>query len=297
MRPSAFDLLHPAVALVYFVFLLVMDMAAMQPVYLATSFCAAVLYSVLLRGVRATLRTLAWQVPLIVLIALLNPLFSQMGSTEILHLASRAVYLESLVYGVCMGLMLSSTMLTFSNASHVLTSDKVMALLGNVVPTVGLMTCMTARLVPQFVRRGGEIDTVRRSCTAASRSAGVEEGRARGGGLRSRVRVLSVLVGWSLENSIETSDSMRCRGWGARGSGAHRSTYMRYRFRIFDGCAVALLLILAAWCAVTAWTACAQFQFYPAISGFAPWQSYLPYILYAALPLIAEAGERVRWSI
>ncbi len=315
MKATAFDLLHPAVALVYFVFLLVASMAAMQPVYLAASFCAALVYSMVLRGVRRTVRTLAWQMPLLALIALVNFALSLTGSTVLISIGSHAFYLESLVYGICMGLMLVTVMLTFSNASHVLTSDKIMALLGNVLPTVGLMTCMTMRLVPQLVRQGGDIGHVRRACTAAleprnSASPSVNQARSKEisctdendahahHGLISRVRMwareVSVLMGWSMENSIETSDSMRSRGWGAS---ARRTTYTRYRFRVYDGIILCLLLVLALVCVISIVFACSHFQFYPQLDGFAPWWIYLPYVLYVALPLIAEMRERVRWSI
>lgn len=176
MAPTAFDRYHPVVAFCYFVVLLVVEMAAMQPVYLTISFSAALACSVSLRGARATGRTLAWQLPLVAVIALANPLFSASGSTEIFRLGVRAFYLESFAFGACMGLMLATVLLTLESASRVLTSDKVMALFGNAAPTVGLMLSMTARLVPQFVRRGTDIGGVQRACTAARSSVGESGG-------------------------------------------------------------------------------------------------------------------------
>ena len=113
----------------YFACMLAFSMAAMQPVYLALSLAAALAYSVVLRGMRATLRTVLWQMPLILVMAVANPLFSAMGSTELFRIGLRAFYLESLVFGACMGAMLACVLLWFSNASRVLSSDKVMACL------------------------------------------------------------------------------------------------------------------------------------------------------------------------
>lgn len=177
--PTAFDRYPSVVAFCYFVVLLVVEMAAMQPVYLTISFSAALACSVSLRGARATGRTLAWQLPLVAVIALANPLFSASGSTEIFRLGVRAFYLESFAFGACMGLMLATVLLTLESASRVLTSDKVMALFGNAAPTVGLMLSMTARLVPQFVRRGTDIGGVQRACTAARSSRRRKRGRRR----------------------------------------------------------------------------------------------------------------------
>ena len=57
----------------------------------------------------------------------------------------------------------------------------------------------------------------------------------------------------------------------------------------FFGGALALLAAAAAW------AACAQFRFYPTIGGLAPWWNYLPYALFACLPLAITAKEHLRW--
>jgi len=166
MKRTAFDLFHPVVAFGYFAVMFALSMTAMQPVYLAISLASVLSYSAVLRGWRATGRSLLWQLPLVAVVALANPLFSASGSTELFRLGLRAFYLESFVYGACMGVMLISVIVLFSNASQVLTSDKVMTLFGGVAPTIGLMLSMTARLVPQFLRRGNGIADVERACTA-----------------------------------------------------------------------------------------------------------------------------------
>lgn len=289
MAPTAFDRYHPVVAFCYFAVLLVVEMAAMQPVYLAISFSAALACSVLLRGARATGRTLAWQLPLVAVIALANPLFSASGSTEIFRLGVRAFYLESFAFGACMGLMLATVLLTLESASRVFTSDRVMALFGNAAPTVGLMLSMTARLVPQFVRRGNGIADVERACTAARPA---EEPAGKLAVMRGYLRRTSVLMGWGMEDSLETAGAMKARGWGAA---ARRTTYARYRFRRFDAAALVFGGALALLAAAAAWAACAQFRFYPTIGGLAPWWNYLPYALFACLPLAITAKEHLRW--
>lgn len=296
MKSTAFDLFHPVVALAYFAILLVMSMAAMQPVYLLVSLAAALALGAVLRGARVVVRSLAWQLPLVAIVALANPLFSASGSTELFRIGVRAFYLESFVYGACMGVMLASVLITFSNASRVLTSDKIMALFGGVVPTVGLMISMTARLVPQFVRRGSAIEGVARACTAARPAASTLPDATKSASRRLRfrehMRLTSVLMGWSMEDSLETADAMKARGWGVA---PKRTTYARFRFRRLDACALAFLMVVGASAAVAAWAACAQFRFYPSIVGFASWWSYVPYVLFAVLPLVMEARERIVW--
>ena len=289
MKRTAFDLFHPVVAFGYFAVMIVLCMTAMQPVYLAISFASALAYGAVLRGWRATGRTLAWQLPLVAIVALANLAFSAVGSTELFRIGLRAFYLESLVYGACMGIMLASVLALFSNASEVLASDKIMVLFGGIAPTIGLMLSMTARLVPQFVRRGDGIADVERACTAARPA---EEPAGRLAAMRGYLRRTSVLMGWSMEDSLETAGAMKARGWGAV---ARRTTYARYRFRRFDVVALACGGALALLAAAAAWAACAQFRFYPTIGGFAPWWNYLLYALFAFLPLAITAKEYVRW--
>lgn len=282
---TVFDRYHPVVALVYFASVLVLAMAAMQPVYLALAVAAAWLCNAWLKGWPSALRTAAWQVPVVLIVAVLNPLFSSTGSTELFRIGYRAVYLESFVYGICMGLMLMAVLLWFSNASRVLTSDKVMALLGNVAPTVALMLSMAARLVPQFVGRGGEIEAVQQACSKTRPASFRDRVRWRG-------RIVTVLMGWSMEDSLEKADAMKARGWA---SAEKRTQYRPYRFRAADAVACAVLAALVAGNAFLAWIACSQYHFYPVASTLVAWWGYVPYAVLVFAPLGADAFDRMRW--
>ena len=99
-------------------------------------------------------------------------------------------------------------------------------------------------------------------------------------------------MSWDMEDSLETADAMRARGWGAA---TKRTTYQRYRFRKTDAFACAFIAVLAVAAAASAVAACGEFKFYPRIDGLAPWFSYIPYVLLVALPTILEAKERRTW--
>lgn len=286
MRLTFFDRLHPAVAFGYFAGALVLCMAAFQPVFIALSLAGALAWGCALDGPRRTALSLRWQLPLVAIVALLNPLFSASGSTELIRIGASAVYLESLVYGACMGMMLVAAMRWFANAGAVLTSDKVMTLFGNVAPVVALVLSMAMRLVPRFVRRGGEIDAVR---AAAERTA-PRGARER---LGARARLMSVLMGWSMEDSLETADAMRARGWGIA---ARRTTYARARFRARDALALAIACALALLSGALAAIACAQFTFYPRLSALVAWWGYVPYAVFLLAPLAGALVEEARWK-
>lgn len=276
----AFDGLHPAFAALYFAAVLVLSMALIHPVTLALSALLGIAYNVRLRGAAKTLRSLAWQIPLLAIVAIMNPLFSMAGSTELMRIGDYAIYLESLCYGVCMGLLLVATFQWFSNAAAVLTSDKIMLLFGPVAPTVGLLVTMTMRLVPQFVRRGASVSDARAACTAAS---GGESALAR------RVNEVTVLMGWGMEDSLETSDSMRARGWGAA---ERRTSYTREEFRAFDAAACLLLAVLVALCIACHVAIGMHFAFYPVMGTWAMPVLYAPFAVLLALPWVLEVVAR-----
>lgn len=295
-RGAGFGLFHPAVALLYFAGMLVLGMSALQPVYLLMTLIAALALNALLGGIGATLRGLCLIVPLVVLVALVNPLFARLGTTELLHIGGLVLHLESMAYGACMGVMLASTLLVFANAAHVLSSDKIMALFGGALPTVSLMLSMTARLIPQLLRRGRQVHAVRTACTAAHGADGRlpsgRRGKARGR-IAARAAEFSVLAGWAMEDSLITAESMRARRWGAA---PERASYRRLRFGRADALACILVAAVLAASAASAWTAAARFSFYPVLAGIAPWWSYLPYAIYLAAPFALEIRERLLWK-
>lgn len=286
MKQTALDIVHPVVQASYFAIVLVLVMAAFQPVLIVIALVAGLGYSAYVRGWRATCKSLVWQLPLVVLIAACNPLFSAAGSTELFRFGLRVVYAESVAYGACMGMLLIAVITWFSNAAHVLSSDKVMALMGNVAPTIALMLSMAARLVPRFVRRGTEISAVQKACSGARYQGKQPRGVA-------AMRLCSVLMSWSMEDSLETADAMRARGWGAT---RKRTVYSRYRFRAFDGVALGVVLSLGVMCAALAWVACTQFSFYPRMSTLVVWWGYVPYGVFLCLPLLVQAGQEVVWA-
>lgn len=288
-RHTAFDASHPVVPAAYLAGALLLTMFGLEPILVATSLVGALSLSLLARGVRATRRTLAWLVPMALLITLINPLFSSSGATLLVRVGRVKVYGESLAFGACMGGLFCATVLWCESAVRVLTHDRLLALAGGATPVVALMVSMTSRLVPQILGRYREVADARSAATVAAPSGAL-------GGLRARVsdvaRTSGVLLAWSLSDSLDTADSMRARGWA---STPHRTSYRPFRLTRTDVLAlvgVLALLALAAWCA---WTVAVPFHFYPHLSAPAAAWRYLPCAAYVALPSALHAREALSW--
>jgi energy-coupling factor transport system permease protein len=279
---QVFELYHPAVAAVYFLGILLLCMSTFHPAFLLLFLAFGLAYEITEIGLRKTAKGLVWQIPLIAIIALVNPLFSASGSTELFHIGTYAIYAESLLYGACMGILLVCVICWFRLASSVLTAEKIMMLTGNKLPTLGLLICMTMRLVPQFVNQGNAIKQTQNACTAAKTKSRYAE----------KLRQITVLMGWTMEDSLEASATMRARGWG---QSKKRSTYLIRSFKVRDGIAVAILVILFALSAWGAWLSCASFSFYPTVSAAFTITYLLPSAFLLALPAFLYAKEHLSW--
>ena len=222
---AAFSMSHPAL---YMVLTLGLTMFSMQPVLIALSLAGGLAYGFATRGAARTVGALRWQLPVILIIAVLNPLFSASGSTELFRIGMRAVYLESMMYGLCMGGLFVASVLWFEAAASMLGYDKVLALLGNATPVIALMISMCMRLIPQFLRRGRTVLAVQDAIDVPGRAGGAPRlvaRRTRGIGWRAATlprwldlrRLVWPRRQWrgSRRRSIRFTRSFRCprRGW------------------------------------------------------------------------------------
>lgn len=287
-RHTAFDTAHPAVAAVYVGVTLALTMCSLQPVLVTLSLAGGFSYACCVRGPRAALVSLRWQLPLVVLIALVNPLFSASGSTELWRIGPRAIYLESLCYGCAMGALLVASALWFQTAARLLPFDRVMALFSRRAPVVALMISQCMRLIPRFVREGKLVAAVQDA--AVPRAA--QPAQRVSSTVRGRLRFSTVLMGWTLEDSLETADAMRARGWGAA---VRRTSYVRYRFTAADAGRLVALALGGLVCAALAFTATSQFQFYPRLSTLVAWWGYVPYGCWMLVPTIGHLIEMRRF--
>lgn len=281
----AFSSYHPAVAFAFLVSAALLSMAVMQPVYVALSLAGALATSVVVRGGRRTLHSLAWVVPMCVVMACANPLFSASGSTELFRVGGIAVYAESLAYGLCAGGMFAAVFLWFASYARCMNSENSLALLGNVAPTVTLMASQVLRLVPQFVSRGAAIAAVQDAASSAAPTT--KRKRAQG-----RLRIVSVLMEWGMEDGICRTDAMRARGYGC---GVRRTTYRRYRLGRADKAVLACVVVGAAANAGLAAFACSRYAFYPTMTPLSWWWGYAAYAAFLMIPVVLQAKEWWQW--
>ncbi len=233
-------------------------MFLMHPASLLISLVCAAAYSIYLNGRRALRFQLAVLLPTTLTAALINPAFNHEGATLLAYLPSgNPLTLESVAYGAAAAVLLAAVILWFSCYTAVMTSDKFVYLFGRVIPALSLVLSMTLRFVPKFKAQFLAVREAQR-CVGRDVSDGPVIRR-----LRNAVTILSILVTWSLENAIETSDSMKSRGYGLPG----RTAFSIYRFDNRDRALLAWLLfcgffILCGWAAGGL-----SWRYYPTMRG------------------------------
>ena len=266
-------------------------MCLTHPACLAISLAAALAYSLYLGGRRAARTALRCLLPMALLAALVNPAFSHEGETILTYLPSgNPLTLESVAYGLAAAAMLAAVVTWFSCYNEVMTSDKFVYLFGRVIPALSLVLSMTLRFVPKFRAQIRVVSEAQR-CVGRDAAEGSVLQRAKNG-----VTILSIMVTWSLENAIETADSMRSRGYGLPG----RTAFSIYRFDDRDKAALLWLLFCGMYM-ISGWAAGGMyFRYYPTMKGAEPTPFTVSFLLcYLALcltPVLLDAREDRQWS-
>ncbi len=295
----AYDSYHPLVLVLYSVCVLVCAMLFFQPVYIALSVLFGFALHVCLAGWRDSVRPLRWEIPFIAVIVLLNGLFSSNGVTVLFTIAGHAFYFEPFIYGLCMGCVLLAALLWFADVARLVGLDRLMELCAARLPSVTMMVALCARLVPRLLREGRQINTVQNVCLAtAGEGATVDRPRrspvrrfVRAGG--RQLRNASVLMGLSMEDSLDAADSMRARGWGAS---SHRSVYHKTRFSAADARALIVVVALVASCVILSAKGWTDYSFYPSLDPVGMQVGYVVYALLLALPFFEYIREVTRWK-
>lgn len=282
---------HPAVNFLYFTLVLVFSMIFMHPVCLFISLCCSCIYSIYLNGRRALRFNMKILLPIILLTALVNPAFNHEGVTILTYIWNgNPITLESIVYGVAAAAMLASVICWFACYNSIMTSDKFVYLFGRVIPALSLIFSMTLRFVPRFKAQLKVVANAQR-CVGKDISTGSAWQRA-----RHAITILSVMITWSLENAIETADSMKSRGYGLKG----RTAFSIYRFDRRDKLALVFYIFCGVYVAVGGALSGIGWQYFPAIKGSLiggyTVSLYICYFVLCISPVLLDVREERKWK-
>jgi energy-coupling factor transport system permease protein len=290
-KKDAFGSCHPIVNFYYFVLVILCSMFFLHPTVMMLSFLGALSYAVYLKGEKAVRFTIFGMLPIFLVAAIFNPLFSHAGITILFYFPNgNPATVESMLYGLAMGGMLVTVITWFSCFNVVMTSDKLTYLFGKLIPSLSLVFSMTLRLVPRFKAQIREIARAQ-TCMGKGITDGNMWVRSRNGMI-----IISILLTSALENSIETATSMNARGFGLPG----RTHFFNFRFAKRDLWLLAMLVGYTVVIFIGISLNLMSMQYFPKLimapTTVVSTLMYLMFFIVQCMPLILNIWEDIKWK-
>ncbi len=282
---------HPLVNFTYFAFVFVFSMILNHPISQAVSLTCAVACGISVCGRKGIFFSLKYSLPVLLLTAVVNPAFSHSGVTILMYLPTEnPLTLESILYGISSGCMLATVLCWFMCFNEIITSDKFIYLFGRIVPALSLLLSMTLRFIPKLK---AQIETVSEAqkCIGRDISKGSVFQR-----MKNAITVFSIVITWSLENAIETADSMKSRGYGLKG----RTAFSIYRFGERDKNMLIWFFSCGIYVMFGTITGAFGWRYFPNITGF-PVTSFtlsfhMVYFMMCITPVFINGMEVHKWK-
>ena len=284
----ALNTYHPAVAVLPFAAAIGLSMLTFHPVYSVITLVSSVALAVKLNGQKAIRLLLRFCMPIFLLTVLINTAFNKNGVTVMFYIGDRAIISEGFYFGLCSGAALCAVLLWFSCYTSVIDSEKFLFLTSRFSPNVALLVSMTLGQVSMMTKKVSEINDAQIGIYG-------EEHKKLSKRLRMAMLKISVLLSWSMEDSVQTADSMHSRGYGTG-----RMTKMNpYIFEKKDMYLLIIISILMSINILLVITGKASFRFFPLTQtvSYDPVSvlGYFTYFFMLSLPMAIEIKEAIQW--
>ncbi|BBE25297.1 cobalt ABC transporter permease protein [Latilactobacillus curvatus] len=286
-----FDQLNPIVIFAYYVIAITFSMVFIHPIFLVNELLMMIAVNLLAKNQKKTLGTLQGALFMMLFIVVMNPIMNNHGAHVIATFGGTVITAEAVTYGFLMALSLAILMLVFVSYNQSMTNHKFLYLFVRLSPQLTLLTMITMRFVPLFIRRFTNIKNVQRT-----RGVQMETGSVRARS-HAGMRLMEVLLINSLVDALQTADSMTARGYGSQ----KRTSYQRYRFTQRDGWVLASLVAGSALCFYFAKQGIGRLAIYPILGSIhlnqIGWLCLVLVLLIDSLPLLLEGWEYLWWTL
>lgn len=215
-----FERCHPAVNLIYFAAVVASMITFQHPVFLVISSLCAFTYSVKRNGWKAVVFNLCL-LPFVVAFALYYSSYTHFGMTVLSqNMVGNNMTLESLVYGIVLGMIGAGVCMWFSCVFSVFTTDKVVYLFGKVSPRLSLFLAIALRMIPRIKKEAKRINMAQQGIGRGANQGNLWQR------FRNSLRIVSMLITWTIDSLTIASESMCSRGSSLR----RRKAFSIYRF-------------------------------------------------------------------
>lgn len=288
---SRFERFHPLVSFLYYAGSIALLILMLHPIFLGIAVIIICLINVIhdrLSGIR---RWLLFIVTTFFLMLIMNPMFNERGQHLLFAINEHRITVEAVVYGGMNAMSIITILALFVSFNVIMTPNKLLFLFSKILPQFAVLLMLTLRFIPLMRRRLEEI-------TVVQRSKGITVSQ---GNWRTRVKTgmqyVQTLLTYSLEEAIQTADSMKARGYG---QGA-RSSYEYFKIRKSDVITILFLIALFCFILVGRLSGFGYLTIYPIMEAWQlPWAEanvLFCYIIFLSFPLIVEAGGWFQWHL
>ena len=281
---KTFDTLNPVTVFVFYAFAIGVPMFTLDPVIAAASLIFGVVFDVVSSGKFG--KKYMFVFVLLTVFSLINPIFSQKGTTALFFINDIPITLESLFYGIVSSCAISAVIVWFFTFSSIMTSEKIMYLFGRISPKAALVISITLRFVPLYLKNYTETEN-------ALKCLGLYKTDTFIGVLRLKSRAFSSLLTRCTEDGIITADSMEVRGYGK----GKRTFFSLFKFKNLDALLCAVFAVLG----IISFIFTQDMQFYPILlAGSVLYANTIGYISYGILimiPTFIKITEGIRWKL
>lgn len=285
-----FENYHPGIHFIFFLFSMTFIFYFNHPVYVAIAFLSFFAYSIKLNGKREVIFNFIL-VLFVIIYCLWYSYYNHFGVTNIRkNFIGNNITAEALFYGLVRGMQAAAFIMNFACMLAVFSTDKVIYLAGRLFPKLSLFISIFLRSFSRIRERHAAVNISRKGIGMGKGQSNIIND------IRNRLRILSIIITWTLEDYIESSMSMKCRGYTLK----HRTSFSIYRFDNRDRSLVILLFIGITLAFMAAALNQTNILYDPEIIMYRPkgW-SYIFYLAYACfclLPMGIEILNEIKYK-
>ncbi|MDP4086972.1 MAG: energy-coupling factor transporter transmembrane component T [Bacillota bacterium] len=232
--PNQFERFHPLVTFSFYAGALSLLILMLHPVFLGTAIVVILAINYRQDHLSGVRRWLIFMMTTGLLIVIFNPLFNERGRHVLFEMGQRRFTLEAVTYGGMNALSIIGVLALFISYNEIMTPNKLLFLFSKFMPQFAILLMLTLRFIPLMKRRLAEISVIQ-----MSKGISVTHGKWKGR-VKAAMQYIQILLTYSLEEAIQTADSMKARGYGS----GIRTSYEYFRFKKMDGLALFYLVML-----------------------------------------------------
>ncbi|MEH7414604.1 energy-coupling factor transporter transmembrane component T [Neobacillus drentensis] len=286
-----FDRFHPLVTFVFYAGAVSLLILMLHPLFLISSIAVVILINIRHDRLKGLRRWWFFIITTFLLMVIMNPLFNERGRHLLVEINEHRVTLEAVVYGGMNAFSIIGIIALFVSYNIIMTPNKLLFIFAKVLPQFAVLLMLTLRFIPLMRRRLEEISVVQKS-KGLTVSHGNWRERAKTGML-----YVQTLLTFSLEEAIQTADSMKARGYGQ----GPRSSYEYFKINKTDIIAILYLLGLFGFIVIERFSGFGVLTVYPIMES---WHLslidravFICNIMFLSFPLLVEAGGIFRWRL